>query len=39
MRGPTLKFDIHGDVREAPQYSHDLVVLLFPQEAQHAAPV
>lgn len=35
----TLQFGIHVDVREAAQHSHDLVVLLLPQEAQHAASV
>lgn len=34
-----MQFDIHGDMREAPQDSHDLIVLLLPQDAQHAASV
>lgn len=37
--GLTLQFGIHGDVREAAQHCHDLIVLLLPQEAQHAASV
>lgn len=37
--GPTLQFGIHGDVREAAQHSHDLIILLLPQEPQHAASV
>lgn len=39
VEGPTLQFSIHGDVREAAQHSHDLVILLLPQEPQHAASV
>lgn len=35
----TLQLDIHGDVREAAQHSHDLIVLLLPKETQHAASV
>lgn len=37
--GLTLQFSIHGDVREAAQHSHDFIVLLLPQETQHAASV
>lgn len=37
--GLTLQFGIHGDVREAAQHGHDLIVLLLPQETQHAASV
>ena len=35
----TLQFRIHGYVREAAQHGHDLIVLLLPQETQHAASV
>lgn len=35
----TLQFGIHGDVREAAQHSHDLIILLLAQEPQHAASV
>lgn len=37
--GLTLQFGVHGDVREAAQHRQDLVVLLLPQETQHAASV
>jgi len=37
--GLTLQFGDHGDVREAAQHSKDLIVLLLPQETQHAASV
>lgn len=37
--GLTLQFGIHGDVREAAQHSHDLIILLLSQETQHAASV
>lgn len=39
LLGLTLQFGIHGDVREAAQHSHDLFILLLPQETQHAASV
>lgn len=39
ISGLTLQFGIHGDVREAAQHGHDLIVLFLPQEPQHAAPV
>lgn len=37
--GLTLQFDTHGDMWEAAQDSHDLIVLLLLQRSQHAASV
>ena len=37
--GLTLQFGIHSDAREAAQYRQDLIILLLPQETQHAASV
>lgn len=39
MSAPTLQLGVHGDVGEAAQHGHDLIVLLLPQGAQHVSPV
>lgn len=39
ISGLTLQFGIHGDVREAAQHSHDLIVLFLSQDTQHVASV